>query len=288
MNERVPQITNAIHIHSTKTPKTTPLPVSFPVASFLDLTSGWLLPTNTRGKKKCEPFLVHPNAEVVCSNELRAMSKCPIKCKEGFKLEPGTLPQPQCICSCRRCPCVWANLPQKYRCVEIAITTTTTTTTTITTTTTTKQTTISTIDSADPRFGDCEARNDLKDGSIECYPYRVGFISARCVHRCNEGKWLHGYHKIQCQNGKWKEYSTSRFSAPSIIDMDIDLTKPICIDHCPCREANSCQAMPVELNKGLSMKIECPLGGRIRVQGAVYGRWDDHSCTDDIYMDRGQ
>jgi len=68
--------------------------------------------------------------------------------------------------------------------------------------------------------------------------------------------------------------------------MDIDLTKPICIDHCPCREANSCQAMPVELNKGLSMKIECPLGGRIRVQGAVYGRWDDHSCTDDIYMDR--
>ncbi|CAG5111143.1 Oidioi.mRNA.OKI2018_I69.chr2.g5477.t1.cds [Oikopleura dioica] len=137
-----------------------------------------------------------------------------------------------------------------------------------------------------PRFGDCEARNDLKDGSIECYPYRVGFISARCVHRCNEGKWLHGYHKIQCRNGKWEEYSTSRFSAPSIIDMDIDLTKPICIDHCPCREANACQAMPVELNKSLSMKIECPIGGRIRVQGAVYGRWDDHSCTDDIYMDR--
>merc|ERR1711917_30441 len=79
---------------------------------------------------------------------------------------------------------------------------------------------------------------------------REGKVTARCHNKCDEGTWLHGFHHIQCKNGEWEKYVPKRSlvsvdpsdnGGAQIVDMDIDLVEPICIDHCPCQEANSCQ-----------------------------------------------
>ena len=103
---------------------------------------------------------------------------------------------------------------------------------------------------------------------------------------------MHGYAHIQCNNGKWEKYVPKRsttsfdiFEDFEVIDMDIDLVEPICIDHCPCKEANACQSMPLSMAKSTAMKLSCSgKGEKLQIQGAVYGRWNSEQCSSDIYM----
>jgi hypothetical protein len=133
--------------------------------------------------------------------------------------------------------------------------------------TTTFQTTTIAAIQKDPKFGACDPVPELLSGEAICTAVDIGYISSRCRHTCQEGKWLHGFQKIQCRNGNWEEHKEHRsFLTGTLIDMDIDLTQPICIDHCPCRESNACQPLPLSLNKAVSVKMECPEGGKINIQ----------------------